>query len=326
MQDFFQHFSDTYIKVSTGLVETLIQSQRGELFTGIMRLHYPSDEVLVLTFLDGVQQKLYRYQDNRMEAVPRQFWSNTLDRPDASIAFIKLSEEALRLLRVQFEAPVLKEEKSTFSRQELSSHVSNWAIGGSPSILRLQGENINKLYLIAGNSAPIIEELSWMEEEVHFSICDASFPNQLLSSECQVTRYVSDAAHDIWQEYELRFAFHLLMRFLLNRFSELAGRILAERLGEQLSQDVTDSRMNIKITINGVANHHYFNSMEDEIHVYFEILRRFREDAATAIGMRMADGLVRDTLFKLDVHQQDLLKRHIYDPYMLDRVTGVGWR
>jgi len=307
-------------------VETLIQSLQKERFTGTMRLHYPSDEAVLLTFLDGIQQKLYQCQESGNEIVPRQSWSAAVDRPDASIAVLKLSEEALRFLQVICEAPIFRAEKLICSGQVLAGYVSTWSAGNSPSILRLKNEKTDTLYLIAGNSAPVIEELSRMDNGVHFSLCDVSFPVHLPMPEYQVTRYVSDGAHVIWQEYELRFAFHLWIRFLFNRFTELAGRILAERLGEQLSQYVADGRVNFRITINGVVDHHYFSSMEDEARVYLEIIRWFRNEAGTAIGIRLADGLVRDTLLKLDSHRQGLLKRHIYDQYMLDRTAGEIWR
>jgi hypothetical protein len=326
MQDFLQHFPDTYTKVSASFVETLVQSQRGELFTGAMRLHYPSGDSFLLTFLDGVQQKLYCYHGDQTEAAPQQAWSGILDRPDAFISFIKLSEDALRFVRVAHEAPVRKVERGNSSKQELTSSVSQWTTESLPSILRLQSDKTDRLYLIAGHSAPVIEELSWTGEDEYFSLCDASFPSQLALPEYHVIRFISDGAHEIWQEYELRFAFNLLMRMILLRFSELAGRILTERLCEQLSQHVADGRMRVKVTINGVTNHQYFNSMEDEIRLYMEILRSFREESATAIGKRLAENLVNEVLFKLDAHRKDLLKRHIYDPYMLDRTTGVGWR
>jgi len=227
---------------------------------------------------------------------------------------------------VTYEAPVSQVERVTCSTKELFGHVSRWSEDASPTILHLQGEKADNLYLIAGNSAPIIEKISWSGDEVHFSICDASFPTFLPLPEYRITRYISDGVHDIWQEYELRFAFNLLMRMLLNRFSDLAGRILTERLCEQMSHYVTDGRMNIRITINGVANHHYYNSMEDEIHVYLEIIRRFREEAGTAIGIRMVDNLIRETLFKIDPHRRELSTRYIFDQYVPDRVTGVVWR
>ena len=326
MQDLFRSLPDMYIKVSHGFVETLIQTQREELFSGVMRLHYPSGELLLLTFLEGNQQKLYRCQENNTEVIPRQSWSNALDRPDASVAFLKLSEEAVRFARCVCESPILQVEKATCSRQELSDKVGEWIVETSPGILHVQAEKLDKLYLVAGNSAPIIEELSWAGEEAHFSICDASFPSLLPLPEYQVTRYISDGRHDIWQEYELRFAFSPLMRMMLNRFSELAGRLLTERLCEQLSQLARDNRMNFNITINGVSNHHYFNSIEDAIQVYIEILRWFRDEAGTAIGLRMADGLARETLLKLDAHRRELLQRHIYDRYGLDQAPGLVWR
>jgi hypothetical protein len=325
MQDFLNHIPDRYIDLSPDRVETILRSQKDELFTGIMHLRYPTGKLHLLTFLSGIQQKLYHYQDGRWEFVPQQSWSSTLDQPDASASVIQLSEDALRFLRVAYESPILQTEKLNSSKQELSDHVARWAAGNSPSILHLQAEQADLLCLIAGNSAPIIEELSWVGNGVQYAKDDASFPSRLPLPEYQVTRYVSDGVHEIWQEYELRFAFNIWMRLMFNRFAELAGRILAERLGEQLTTYMTDGKMNVKISINGVANHQYFNSLEEEARVYLELLRRFRDEAGTAVGPRMADALTRDTLLKLDSHRQELLKRHVYDHYMLDdNAEGMG--
>jgi hypothetical protein len=326
MQDLFLHLSDTYIKVSHGFVETLIQTQREELFTGVMRLHYLSGETLLMTFLSGSQQNLYRCNENSTEVIPRQSWTEVLDHPDASVAFLSFPEDTLRFVRVICESPILEVEKATYSKQELSERVKNWAVTDSPVIIHVQAGDINRFYLIAGHSTPIIEELSLTGEEAHFSICDASFPMNLALPEFQVTRYVSDGEHDVWQEFELRFAFNPLMRMMLIRFSELAGRLLTDRLCEQLSQSARDGRMHIGITINGITNHHYYNSIEEATRMYFEIVRRFREEASTAIGMRMVDGLAHDTLIKLDPHRRELLKRHIYDRYGSDNLLGPGWR
>ena len=87
MPDFSAFISETHQNISPGYVETLIQTRREELFTGLMRLRSPSDENLVLTFLGGVQQKLYRCVDHAINLVPRQTWIDTLHRSNVSAGF-----------------------------------------------------------------------------------------------------------------------------------------------------------------------------------------------------------------------------------------------
>lgn len=325
MPDFSSIIPDTHLRASRGFVDALIQTQREELLTGLMRLHYPSGEHLVFTFLEGVQQKLYRSLEQNMEAIPRQSWSYLLDYPDASVSLVGLPMEGMRLMRVAYEAPILDVEQLNCSRDELLEYTRLWAAGRSPAIVHVQAGTINTIYLIAGNSAPIIEELSLAASQARFSLSDASFPKLLPQTDYAVTRYVSDRTHDVWQEYELRFAAHVLLRTLLNRFSELAGRVLTERLCEQLSLWMRDGGWNINVTLNGLTNRHYFESVEEAGSAYLEIMRRFNYEASPAIGARMADGISREVLLKLDANHQELLKRHIFDLYALDAaVARIG--
>src|SRR6266498_1742266 len=235
MPDFSALIPETYQNISSGYLETLIQSQREALFTGLLRLGYPSDENLVFTFLEGVQQKLYRSVENTIAVIPKQTWFDAFDHRNAAVGFLPLPVEAVRFTRVAYEAPVLRVEESTFAPEELADAAGKWSIEQDAGIVHVQGEKVNRYYLIAGHSTPIIEELSFVEGEARFSIGDASFPQLLPKADYHVLRYVSNHEHEVWREYELRLAFNPFVRMLLNRFGELAGRVLMERLCEQLT-------------------------------------------------------------------------------------------
>ncbi len=315
MPDFSSTIPDVHIKVSSGFVESILQTKREALFTGLMRLHYPSGENLVFTLINGVQQKLYRSNEQYMDVIPRQSWSGYIDRPDAAIGFLHLPIEALRLMRVVQEATIIKSEQKSLSVKDLSNNAEIWVADSYPSIIHIEHKSVNKLYLIAGYSTPIIEELTFAGDQARFSIHDVSFPNFLPPAEYEVTRYVSDNQYDVWQEYELRFAFNPLMHVQITRFSELTGRVLTERLCEQLSTRIRDWGWKINITTNGIANHHYFASLGEAKAAYLEIVRSFNSLASPAIGLRMTNGLARDSLLKLSPYQRTLLQRHIYDLY-----------
>ena len=322
MPDLSSIIPGTHNKVSSGFVELLIRTQREKLFTGLMHLHYPSGRNFVLSFLDGVQQKLYTLREQTMEAVARQFWSNYLNSPDASIGFLDLSIESLRMTRVIYEVPVAGVEEINCLAENLSGSVAKWTIDPFPSIVRVEGESASRFYLIAGFSTPIIEELSIIGDQAHFAVCDASFPRSLAqATQYHVTRYMSDSKDNVWQEYELRFAFNSLMHMHVTRFSELAGRILTERLCEQLSPRIREAGWKINITTNGVINHHYFESLAEARDVYLKIVRSFNELASPAIGPRMAKGLARDILLKLNPYHRSLLQRHVYEFYDVDNAA-----
>jgi hypothetical protein len=328
MPDFLADTADAYVNVSPGFVETLIHSRREELFTGVMRLRYPEREMFAFTFVEGVQQKLYRYFDKNTEVIQRQSWVNSLDRPDASVGFLPMSFESLRLMQVAHEAPILRVDEHIFTLPQLTEQVKTWAAATEPAVLNIRAEKqFNRIYLMSGISNPVIEEVSFVDGSPSFSVNDSFFPSFLPSLDIfQVTRYVSDVEHDTWQEHELRLAFNPLMRLLLNRFSELAGRMLTERLCTQISSWLRAEGWNIKVTINGVSNHQLFESVEQAVDTCVGIIRSFQEEASPAIGLRMAEGLSRDMLFKLDPYRRDTLIRHIYNENRLDAVTGKVWR
>lgn len=323
MPDFSALVPATYHNISPGYVETLFQTRREELFTGLMHLLRPQGENLVFTFLDGTQQKLYRCLENNNKTVPWQTWSDLLDHSNASVGLLRLPVEAMRFARIAYEAPVLQVETSAYTAEGLRDAAGKWAAATDPGIVYVQGETINRFYLMAGHSSPIIEELSFAGSEAHFSIGDASFPRSLPRVNYQVVRYVSNRDHETWLEYELRLAFNPLMRMLLNRFGELAGRALTERLCEQLTLWAREGGWNITITSNGAVNRHYFDSLESAIVVYSDLFRRFRQEASPALGSRMVDVVSREILMKVDPYGRELLTQYIYSQYGVGGIAGV---
>src|SRR5689334_15135054 len=114
MLDFSAIIPATEQNLSFGYVEVLIQEHRQELFSGLMRISYPSGENFVFMFLDGVQQKLYHCLKTNIEIVDHQSWSQILNHPDAAVGFLSLGVDGLRLIRVICEAP-LQEAQTSFS-------------------------------------------------------------------------------------------------------------------------------------------------------------------------------------------------------------------
>jgi hypothetical protein len=326
MLDFSHFISELHQNVSPGFIETLIQTQREELFTGLMRLSHSSDENLVFTFLEGTQQKLYHCSNTTIEMIPKQTWQDALNHQSTSVGFLRLPTEAMRFVRIVYEAPIRQVEESTFSREELADAAGTWTVDQNPAIVHVQGGNVNAYYLFAGHAIPVIEELSFITGKALFSISDTSFPQTLPKNDYQATRYTSTSEHDLWREHELRLAFHPFLRMLMNRFNELAGRVLTERLCEHLSTWVNEGGWDITVTSNGAVNRHYFDSFESAISFYFDLLHHFHSEASPAIGSRMADGLSREILVKLDPYRRELLTKHIYGQYGMGNVTCVGWR
>src|SRR5512144_2818444 len=152
MPDFSALVPETHRNISPGYLETLFQARREELFTGLMRLSYPSGENLVFTFLEGFQQKLYRFLENTTDVLPRQAWLDARGPSIASVGFLRLPVEAMRFVRVVHEAPVVRVENSTLGSAELADAAGKWAVEANPRIVYVQGEKINRYYLIAGNS------------------------------------------------------------------------------------------------------------------------------------------------------------------------------
>src|SRR5512141_1547380 len=108
MPDLSAFIPETHRDISSGYVETLIQTRREELFTGLMRLAYASGENLVFAFIDGVQQKLYRCAENNVSTIPRQLWFEAFNKSNLSAGFLALPVEAMRFTRVAYEAPVVR--------------------------------------------------------------------------------------------------------------------------------------------------------------------------------------------------------------------------
>jgi hypothetical protein len=326
MPDFAEIIPASYQNVSPGFLETLIQARREELFTGLMRLTFISGEDFLAGFLEGTQQKLYHCHGAVSEVIPRQTWRETFGRGGASVGFLPLPLEAMRFVRVIHEVPVRQIEETTINAEELADAVAKWCRAQDPGIIHIQGGQVDRYYLIAGTSTPVIEELSILGGETRFSLNDASFPKTLPKLEYHVLRYLSEPGHDLWREYELRLAFHPFMRMLLSRFSELAGRVLTERLCEQMSTWASREGWNVSLSSNGIVNRQYFDSLENATRFYVELVERFSGEARPALGARMTENILQEILMKLDSYRRELLTRSILPPRGAASESGVAWR
>ncbi len=318
MPDLSAFIPETHRDISSGYVETLIQARREELFTGLMRLSCPSGENLVFAFLEGVQQKLYRCVENNVNTIPRQLWFDTFNQSNMSAGFLPLPVEAMRFTRVAYEAPVMRVETFVLPPEKLIDSARKWSAESEPSILHIQSEAINKFCLVAGHATPIVEELSFGATGTRFAVSDASFSQTLPKADYRVTRYVGNSEQEAWRQYELRLAFVPLVRMLLNRFGELAGRALTARLCERLSIWAAENGWNVAITSNGIVNRQYFETLESAVRFYVELIRCFQVEAGPALGARMVDGISHDVLIKLDPYRRELLTRYIFGQ------SGVG--
>ena len=326
MPDFSHLIPESHQNVSPGLLGRLIETQREELFTGLMRLSHLTGEHYLFSFLEGTQQKLYRCLDGLVDVVPRQTWAEAYERGNSLVGFLRLPFEAIRFTKVLHEVPVQRVEESTFSSEQMAGFVEKWSVENQPGIVHLQSEDVNRYYLIAGDSTPVIEALSIAGGEVRFSLNDASFPNALPKQNYHVRRYISVHEHDAWREYELRLAFHPFMRMLLQRFGELTGRALTDRLCQQLSAWAREGGWNISVSSNGIVNRQYFDSLENAVELYLDLMRRFQAEASFALGPGMTNSIAQEVLMKLDPYRRELLRDNISSWFSASTGTGITWR
>jgi hypothetical protein len=326
MPDFSHIIPESHQNVSARVLEALIHTQCEASFTGLMRLNHFPDENFVFSFLAGKQARLYRCREDGVEILPRQDWQEALDDEYHFVGFLPVPMETIRFMRVAQEAPVRYIERSTLSSEQVASMVERWVMEHEPSILHVRGDPVNRYYLMAGDATRIMEELTLVGEQPLFSLNDVSFLKALPKREYQIVRYVSVRDHDLWREYELRLAFAPFLRMLLNRFSELAGRVLTERLCEQLSLWARREGWNISLTINGIANRQYFESLENAVGFYVELMRRFNTEASQALGPRMTEGIAQEVLMKLDSNRYELLSKSIFSWLGAGGGTAGTWR
>jgi hypothetical protein len=80
------------------------------------------------------------------------------------------------------------------------------------------------------------------------------------------------------------------------------------------------------VTGNGISNQHYFETLRSASDAYLGLTRRFHFEASPAIGSRMADGISREMLLKLDPYSRQILNRYIYDKIGQENTVVRTWR
>ena len=72
----------------------------------------------------------------------------------------------------------------------------------------------------------------------------------------------------------------------------------------------------MSVTSNGVVNRQYFDSLDDAVNAYVGILRQFRDEAGLAVGSRLVENMLRETLMKLPPNFRDVANQYLYGQFI----------
>ena len=325
MKDLFSSLPVIHQHVSAGYVNALIQMRRQELFTGVMVTKYPAGEMLASLFWEGDHLGLFQCFEETNLSIPSQNWPLELERADADASLLTLTVEGLRVLQMFLELAVGGGEQSLLSSVELPDRLKKWSLLKEGGLVRISSSQFASIISIAGFADPNLECVDIVDGSAHFSRRNVNNQDAFGSGEYQVVRYTCSNEQDVWRENGLRLAFNPLVQALIARFQELAGRILAERLCDQLSRWCAGGGWKISIGSNGVTDHQFFASLTQAVRAYHGIIRRFQEESSLAIGPRLAENLLREVLEKMETHPRELLVEHLFGRHGLSDsavVTG----
>lgn len=312
MKDLFSSLPVVRQHVSTGFVHALIQRHRQELFTGVMVTKYPSGEMFTSVFCEGDHLGLFQCLEETNLNIPRKNWLVELDRADANASLLPLPVEGLRVFQLFLESVPDSAERSSFSSFELPGQLKRWSSLREGSLVWISSNQFASIISIAGFGNSTLECVDILDGSAHFFRRNLNSRISFPDGEYKVVRYICSYKQDVWRENGLRLAFNPLIQALIARFQELAGRILAERLCNQLSGWCAGRGWNISIGSNIVTNRQFFVSLEQAVRVYHGIIRRFQEESTLAIGPRLAENLLLEGLAKVETHQRKLLVEHLY--------------
>ncbi len=317
MKDLFSSLPILHQHVSAGYVNALIQMHRPELFTGVMVTKYPAGEMFASVFWEGDHLGLFQCLEEMNLNIPRQNWTHELERADADVSLLALTVEELRVFQMFLESVTGGAEKSLLSSVELTTQLKGWSSLKESSLVWISSSQFSSIIPITGFGESTLECVDNVNGSAHFSRRNVNNRDAFAGGEYQVVRYTCPNKQDVWYENGLRLAFNPLMQALIARFQELAGRILAGRLCDQLSGWCAGGHWKISIASNGVTNRHFFVSFEQAVRAYHGIIRRFQEESSLAIGPRLAETLQREVLAKMETHPRELLVEHLYKRYGL---------
>ena len=317
MKDLFSSLPVVHQHVSAGYVNALIQMHRHELFTGVMITKYPAGEMLASVFWEGDHLGLFQCLEETNLTILRQNWSVELDRADADASLLALTVEELRVFQMFLESVTDGAEQSLLSAVELPTQLKDWSSLEKSSLVWVSSGRFASIISITGFGDSTLECVDIVDGSAHFSRHNVNNRDAFAGGEYEVVRYTCSNRQDIWRENGLRLAFNPLMQALIARFQELAGRILAERLCDQLSGWCAGGGWKISIASNGVTNRQFFVSLAQAVRAYHGIIKRFQEEASLAIGPRLAENLLLEVLAKMEAHSRELLVEYLYSWYGL---------
>lgn len=310
MIDLFVHAPATQHDIPTSNLPAFVQTCEENSLTGILEIKYAPDAQIALLFMEGIILDAYRLAAAACEKIPSDNLLALLPPGTASVRTLNLPLEGVRVAKVllDWHPPIEVMQAET---GDVAHHLEAWGARPITSTAHITWPDAEGFVILPGSLPPrgaIYVSNGQIKGDAAGLEAIYAHPTKL----CTLARYEArtDVAALQEQITHLRTAFALLVDPVVVRYTEMLGQSMAQALMFDVSDAALAKGWRIKLTTNGIADTHTFETFDASVRAYNTLLEKMLEHMTVVIGTRLTNAFIVEEINQLNPQLQQVLRTH----------------
>jgi hypothetical protein len=309
MDDLFSLATTREFNLSPSQFRSLIHGFTLIRQSGLIQFTPPSNEQLVLLFVDGVAKNAYVVTPKARRKIQPFEWSSFVGKSEGTVRILTLPSEGMRIGKMFMECQQCR-ESFQLQTADLERRFNGWSASPKTIAVHMRWPEAEAAVVFPGKDAPVHTAL-FIKKGTTFT--DATALSTIHSWEektCTVSYYTEQGELEAWQEYRLHLLFVQTLELILTRYNDLAGRSLVSALDNEINAEVYKNGWKINYAGNGVHDHQIFSSPEEATGAYRRLYNLCLAHIEVVIGEKLTLSIVQEIHERMDKDRLEILRMY----------------
>jgi hypothetical protein len=283
--------------------------------SGMVEIDAPAERFVFL-FSDGCLVGAYRWEGEAFTLVLKEQLADYWKSGEARIRSINLPREAVRAVKngLEWSPP---ESKGELTSSTLPGYLLECRSKGGNGILQLVWERAEGYLSIYRGEIELQDTVFATSSSVYSG---GENYRRILSEKgtvCRASFYSGKEDSPAYQQYALRYALKNWVSFVLQRYSAIVGRSLADSLAAEINGLMRSKSYYIRLTGESIFDMHIFESVELGVKSYRELMRAMALHIGKVIGATLTQSILNEAFQKIRSEEMQVLSRHVLVPALI---------
>jgi hypothetical protein len=283
-------------RVSQVQLQALLSIYQQDSLTGMVRLTpiRSNGDFFVLLYVDGQNISIYQHVSENYIRHEVQDRNAILPKGELDLSSLQFSSRFIRSLRGMFERANSK-QMGKINTQSVAENIKKLEQNPEPLLAHLHWPSADGFVLIPGLGFSSRQMLFWSPEH------SSGIPNfaRWPEPECTLTTYSGSTESKAWRENYLMLGLDFLYEQIFNRYNDLVGSGMANRLEDHLNSVARMQGWKISFSGHTLDDVHFFTSLSDMRIAYRTLFMAGQRHITSVVGERLFEESARAALVAL---------------------------